>query len=715
MPVNAQNKKDKVLTTRKAKSKGGKSLEEQQAEWEEEAISRQTGQLYRSHPIEIKPSFEAASEDVNSAIRHLSERSVSFSRHDIYAYAFKHVRAGGRDLEPINQAIDEHKSLIGVGNERFTTVEALERELEIVKQWMAGQGKASPMLANPDLEGTILNSGQAEAVRRTLTSIDTHQIIHGLSGVGKTRALGELKRQLEVTGIEVRGFSPTIDAAAELQKELGIITNTVEHLVLSKPEQKSNQLWIIDEAGMVSTRQMQALARKAESVGARILLVGDKGQHSSVEAGSPFRSLIDHNATTHSIHQIIRQQNSIQKQAVELIASGNGTAALEHLNNNGYVKELESRSERTSAIAEQYLALSQRERDKTLIVTGTNAERLSITKAIRTGLKAEGKLGESVKAVQLVSRHLTDEQAKQTQNYQVGDYLRLHRDYHSTSLQKGQLYKVERVDNEQLLVSSYGGRLYRFDPSKYKDKEVFSAQEIELAVGDSLRWTATDKNQGRINGKQFTVAAFEGTVMTVTNHQGRTQEVSLLQPLALDYSLVSTAYRAQGKTAKRVIVSATSDPTSSREPFYVKISRQTKELNVYTQDLEQLKGWVKRSNAQQNPLELIGEHYDSQRTARTDLEARRNRRALAEKQVETELTETLCEANIAIESLDQAFTQAIQTERLETLSSALTEWRLGQELTEAISTLDEDSDIQILKGELERMGKRSRNSNLSIF
>ena len=78
--------------------------------------------------------------------------------------------------------------------------------------------------------------------------------------------------------------------------------------------------------------------------------------------------------------------------------------------------------------------------------------------------------------------------------------------------------------------------------------------------------------------------------------------------------------------------------------------------------------------------------------------------ALTQEQFEAELTETLLEANTAIESLDQAFTQAIQTERLETLSNALTEWRLGQELTEAISTLDEDSDIQ-MKVELERIGE----------
>lgn len=162
----------------------------------------------------------------------------------------------------------------------------------------------------------------------------------------------------------------------------------------------------------------------------------------------------------------------------------------------------------------------------------------------------------------------------------------------------------------QLVVSSYGGRLYRFNPSQYKDKEVFYAQEMEIAVGDKLRWTATDKEQGQINGKPFTITAFEGTSMTGLDSQGKTQEVSLLQPLSVDYNLVTTSYRAQSKSQKRVIVSATSDPTSAREPFYVKISRQFKELSVYTQDLEQLRQWVKRSNAQQNPLDLLGEPHE---------------------------------------------------------------------------------------------------------
>lgn len=549
----------------------------------------------------------SATDELDSAIAHLSERSVSFRREDIYQYVFSHLQSF--EVEELDRQIVQHPSLIRIGRGRFTIARALEQEIEIRQRWMAGQGQATALLPNPDLVGTKLKSGQAEAVLQTLVSTDKHQIIHGLSGVGKTKALGEIVRQLQGSGIEVRGFSPTIDAAAGLQEELKINTNTVEHLVLSKPELVKNQLWIIDEAGMMSVRQMQAIGRKATDVGARLLLVGDKGQNSSIEAGSPLRSLIEHGATVHSIRQIIRQQNPIQKQAVELIADGKGSEALELLKENGYVKEEASRKERVTAIAAQYLALSQKERKETLIVTGTNAERLAIANVIREGLKEEGSLGNCIHTVQLVSRQLTDEQKKRADNYSVGDYIRLLRDYQNTQLRKGQLYKVEKLRGYELIVRSSGGRLYRFNPSQYKDKEVFHAQEIQIGVGDNLRWTATDKEQGRINGKHFTVSALEGTTMTILDSKGQTQDVSLLQPLAVDYNLVSTSYRAQSKTQKRVIVSATSDPTSSREPFYVDISRQTKELTVYTQDLSKLRAWVKQSNAQQNPVELIGEHY----------------------------------------------------------------------------------------------------------
>ncbi|MGK7934421.1 MAG: MobF family relaxase [Xenococcaceae cyanobacterium] len=300
--VNHSNRDEAALTTRKAKNIAF-SLTEYQQQWQLEAIANNIkAPLPQSTPI-VLSAKPTASQVLKGAIAHLSERSVSLSREDIYKYVYRSGIINFK-LSELDHEIQNNKQLIALNPNKFTTVEALKREIKTVKQWMKGQDKSAPLLSNPNLEETLLNAGQREAIARTLQSTDTHQIIHGLSGVGKTTALGVLREQLKGTGIEIKGFSPTIEAAAKLQEELNIKTNTVAHLVLSKPKNKPKQLWIIDEAGMMSASQMEAISSKAESVKARILLVGDRGQNSSVEAGSPLRSLIDHGATTHSISQI---------------------------------------------------------------------------------------------------------------------------------------------------------------------------------------------------------------------------------------------------------------------------------------------------------------------------------------------------------------------------------------------------------------------------
>ncbi|WP_206818397.1 MobF family relaxase, partial [Chroococcus sp. FPU101] len=223
LEVTPENRDRATLTTRKAKHIT-QSLEEFQQQWKDQAdlIGVQIPSP-SDNQVQLL-GCQTASEALNSAIAHFEERSVAIAREEIYHYVFNHIQSF--HLSELDQAINSHPELISVEGGRFTTVGAIEREIETVGQWMKGQGQATPLLPAPNLEGTKLNSGQAEAIALTLTSSDTHQIIHGLSGVGKTTALGELKRQLDGTGIEIRGFSPTIEAASQLQKELGITTNT---------------------------------------------------------------------------------------------------------------------------------------------------------------------------------------------------------------------------------------------------------------------------------------------------------------------------------------------------------------------------------------------------------------------------------------------------------------------------------------------------------
>ncbi|NJM78267.1 MAG: AAA family ATPase, partial [Acaryochloridaceae cyanobacterium RU_4_10] len=444
-----------------------------------------------------------------------------------------------------------------------------------------------------------------------MSATDRHIIIHGLAGVGKTTALKQLKHLIEASGsnLKIRGYSPTIKAAKHLASEMGIETNTVEHLVLKTSKGASNELWIVDEAGMTSARQMEVILAKADEVGARILLVGDTNQNHSIEAGSPMKSLMKYGVTAFNIHEIIRQKDQTQKRAVELASSGRGAEALSLLHEHGWVQEIEDCNARAQAAAQEWLSLPQEERDDTLIVTGTNAERLRITECLRWGLREEGSLGEDHIFKQLVSRQFTTEEKSRAENYSKGDYIRLNWQPKTTPLQKDKLYQVVGKKEGQLLVETEGGRLYWFDPSKYKDKEVFYEKDIALAVGDRLRWRITNKPEDQINGVEFTVKAIDGNRLAVINEKGEEQSIDGSKPLGLDYALVSTAHGSQGLSKKRVIVSATSGPTSAKEPFYVKISRQKTHIVVFADNLKELRKWVSRSAAQDNPLDLIGDNY----------------------------------------------------------------------------------------------------------
>ena len=218
----------------------------------------------------------------------------------------------------------------------------------------------------------------------------------------------------------------------------------------------------------------------------------------------------------------------------------------------------------------------------------------------------------SVKVTQLRDRALSPEETREVLFYRVGDYLSLSRNYKTTGLQKDTPYRVMEKDGAELVVASAGGRLYRFNPKHYRDKKVFSAHEFDIAVGDSLRWTSTNRDKGQINGHTVEIAAINGHVATAFTEKGKRLEIDLSQPLPVDYTLCSTSYRIQGSDRANVFASATNDPTSNREPFYVTISRQIKKLKVWTDSYEGLKRRVAESNVQRNPIELLfGDPYGS--------------------------------------------------------------------------------------------------------
>jgi len=130
-------------------------------------------------------------------------------------------------------------------------------------------------------------------VEFVLQSRDRAVSISGAAGTGKTATLSELRRGLMEAGRDVLAVAPTMSAVEELQKVGFADAITVERL-LQDPRTRGDvhgKVIILDEAGMVSARQMADVLRLAEDCSVRVVFSGDTKQIRSVEAGDALRIL----------------------------------------------------------------------------------------------------------------------------------------------------------------------------------------------------------------------------------------------------------------------------------------------------------------------------------------------------------------------------------------------------------------------------------------
>jgi conjugative relaxase-like TrwC/TraI family protein len=602
---------------------------------------------------------------VDRAIAHLSRGSCRFTQAELLAECFDHIERVR--LKDVERAIATHPELVDYGIIRgidylkgeYTTAGALERETRIIQRWMQGQGQAIPIMDKVaskeaiarletrykkewaqshdsklnDLrakiaEGDIskktakalkrlekqefqgLNKGQVGAVQGVLATDNKNAIIYGLSGVGKTRSLKPLKDILDEQKIETLWLAPSLAAVEVLTEDVGQQAYTLQRLAYTDSIRlEPGQIVFVDEAGLADAECIDLVGAKVEAAGARLILIGDHKQNKPIQAGSPMTSLMMHEAEVFKIWEILRQQDPIQKQAVELIANGKGVESIELLNEHGYVTEIKDPDLRQEAIASQYLSMTVPERKNTLLITGTNAERLALTEKIRQGLKEDGFLGKSLDCIQLEDSRLSPEQLNDLRNYEIGDYVAPMRDY--AKAKRHEFCKVIGKTETHLILEKANGETFELDPNRW-DKKKYTAGTINVAVGDELRF------RGKINGKDFengqiyTVKSIEGAIATLEGKKGKTRTIDLSRPAPIDHNIVRTTYDVQGSGKDGAILSLTDDRTSNQGSAYVGISRQFEFLTVYTQNYDELLKRIARECTHYNALDLLELNHDEQ-------------------------------------------------------------------------------------------------------
>jgi conjugative relaxase-like TrwC/TraI family protein len=494
------------------------------------------------------------------------------------------------------QIVERPQSVQG---RQFTTAKTIEAEQEIVRSMRVGQNQVEPVLSRPRAivvadHNPPLNAAQKSVVEEVLSAPDRIQAIQGFAGGGKTTALTVVREAAESQGYQVEGFAPTSRAARQL-KEAGIKAGTLQSFLARgqnadyNPEQK--RLFFIDESSLASTNQMREfLARLGASD--RVVLIGDIRQHQGVEAGRPFEQLQEAGMRTARLDEIVRQKDPALKSAVELLATGQVSAALDTLQQQGRVKEIPDAEERIRAIAKSYVQAP----DSTLIVSPDNASRRELNVAVRQELKAIGTIAPEDHSFRvLVQRQdMTGAERSWASHYEINDVVRYTRGSKAIGIDAAAYASVVAIDPaaNQLTVEKAKGELATYDPRRLTGVSVYREIDREFSVGDRIQFTAPDKSLGVANRDMAAIEAIypDGRLSARVDNNRRI-EFNAGEHRHFDHGYAVTSHSSQGLTTERVLVNADTgvhpDLLNSRFA-YVSISRASREATLFTDDTTKL-------------------------------------------------------------------------------------------------------------------------------
>jgi conjugative relaxase-like TrwC/TraI family protein len=498
---------------------------------------------------------------------------------------------------------------------QFTTAKTIAAEQEIVRRVSEGQNQVEPVLSRQHAiavadEQTRLNRAQKRVIEDVLSSPDRIQGLQGFAGSGKTASLSVVRGAAESQGYTVRGFAPTSRAARQLN-DAGVQSETLQKFLVRAIDPNAphpRHLYFVDESSLASTNQMRDLLARLGPQD-RVLLIGDIRQHQGVEAGRPFEQLQEAGMRTAKLDEIVRQRDSALKSAVEQLAKGDISGALESLQRQGRIREIPNTQERIRTIARAYAESPE----KTLIVSPDNASRRALNVAVREELKAKGILApEDQNFRVLVPRQeMTGAERTWANRYEVGDIVRYARGSQAVGVKAESYGTVAAVNPAEnlLTVKKASGELATYDPRRLSGVSVYREIEREFSAGDRIQFTAPDKSLNVANRDLAVIDSIapDGHIQ-VHLDSGREVEFDPAEHRHFDHGYAVTSHSSQGLTADHVLVNADTGvhPDLINSRFgYVSVSRASHEATVITDDFTKLAQQLSTDVSKTSALKIV--------------------------------------------------------------------------------------------------------------
>lgn len=342
---------------------------------------------------------------------------------------------------------------IGVesGFERFTTPATLDSEINLLRLADASRGRLGASAAEKTIKGVVakrasMNVEQVAALEHLTDGRGSVKCLVGMAGTGKTFLLKAAREAWEKEGMTVLGAALAAKAALGLRKEAGIESRTIKSLLMTIEARRAagqemldaKSVLVVDEAGMVDTRNMERLLVETSRAGAKLVLVGDPRQLQPIEAGGPFAALVERLGAK-TLSTIVRQHEEWMREAVHQFAAGDARGGLGRYAEAGYLEVAATKAAAVDGLIEHWKRDRTADLKESLVLAGTNVE--------------VDELNEKVQSIRLRAREIDDRKVvfSGRTRFLIGDRVVVGRNDRTLGVMNGDFGVVEDITRSPIL------------------------------------------------------------------------------------------------------------------------------------------------------------------------------------------------------------------------------------------------------------------------
>jgi hypothetical protein len=375
---------------------------------------------------------------------------------------------------------------------KYTTVELLVTEQRIIEQAISGVGAGRWAAPRRLVEARLrryrhLTDGQREMVRRFATSTNTIDIGIGPAGTGKTAVMEVIGQLATITGTPILGGALAGRTAAGLQEATGIPSTTLTRLIGESKDHglPHRAIVVVDEAGMVGTRQLAAITNLIEAAEGKLILIGDDRQLPEIDAGGLFRALANRLPTV-ELTDNIRQQHPWERDALTQLRHGSVDQAIQAYRQRGRVNVGQNRDDTIGRAVQDWYRHVTANGDLTsgLLIAHNNDTVTELNQQARTHLAASNRLQRPA----LVAGERV---------FQAGDRVLCRQNQNRLGVLNGDLATVVNVDQERKSLTVLLDR----DPET-RDLPVWYLDQGHVDYGYAM---TGHKAQGVTTGRTFVI------------------------------------------------------------------------------------------------------------------------------------------------------------------------------------------------------------------